>query len=216
MKGKVIGVFIVLDMMLIGTVNVSATPELSTTAAKESDIFKTLQKFEDTNVTLGSEFVIISGPVSKLYSQVNIIDGPEKQKQLIERFVNRRPTLLGRILPYYPVFVEGLNFSVEFKRVPRFMESRFGYYSLNCSVRYDENDENYTFQNLSYKHNVIHKIQVTKFTGLFYFFRGRIIRGVLRGRIVREISPNTNLFFTPARFAFIGVSDDVSYLPVPL
>jgi len=186
-------------MLLLGALPVYGLNENVNFEAKES-LLKQADEYLAENYT-PNNFVITGGPVLKLFTSVKILDGPENQTVKIEKLLNRKFVFMSRIFGAYPVYVKGLNFTVEYKRDARTF-SRFSFASVNATLIY----KNETFENFTgmVNHtNEKHKIKVENFTGMFLFVHARLFKGILVG---------AHLIFNPAKFVFVGGCDKVTYL----
>jgi hypothetical protein len=150
--------------------------------------------------SLGDYFVTIIGPISKLFTQVELINGSESQMQLIQRNLDRKLLRFSLILRNIPVFVENLSFSVEFIRDVR-NRSRFSYITANGTTIYDGNGTYQNLTNISYIRNEIHSVTIENLTGLFVFIRIRLIN--IRAPFLEKV-------FQPARFAFVGFCQNIT------
>ena len=204
MKNKVIGAILCICIITIGTIPVVAAELKSIPEDITQDfpfVDEAIKSLEE-NITFGDCFVITGGPVLKLYSNVDLINGSKIQTKLIERNLNRRLLRASIILPYVGILVSNLTFSVEYKKDIVKNKSRFTYFTTNASVIYDENGTYQNVTNLSIIRNDPHKVTVENFTGLFIFMKARLF--VLR-------APLGTKLYQPAKFAFAGFCEKITF-----
>jgi len=199
MKKKIFGA-----ILCIGLLTMSAIPafgaELKSIQQDFPIVDEALTSLVENN-TWGDNFIFTGGPVLKLYSKVNLISGSENQIKLIERNLNRRLLRFSAILPAILIYASNLTFSVEYKiDIPRNI-SRFTYWTANASVIYNESGTQ-NLSNISFIRNDPHKVTVENFTGFFFFTRARLFS--LR-------APLFTKFFQPAKFAFAGFCDEITF-----
>ena len=164
---------------------------------------------DDINETLNQTVLLTCGPISKVYSKIEIINGSENEVALINKFLKR--SIFRPIIPM--VYVNNLTFSVEYLREPaepEFNHSKFSYITLHMNysnfINHTYNDtENYPYINESINESLIinkpHKIIVENFTGVFLFKRTRFIRFL----------PKLH-FFEPAYFVFGGYCKELDII----
>ena len=203
MNKKVIGTILCICILILGTIPVigaelKSTPEIKQDFPFVDEAIKSLVE----NETLGDCFIITGGPVLKLYSNVDLINGSESQMKLIERNLNRRLLRLSAILPFIGIYVSNLTFSVEYTQDIIKKKSRFTYFTVNVSVIYDENGTYQNITNLSIIRNDPHKVTVENFTGLFIF---------MKARLFKLSAPLGTKLFRPAKFAFAGFCDKITF-----
>jgi hypothetical protein len=201
---RVIGAILFICIMTINIIPATGNEINPTNPENKLELFREIKEIADENETLWDYVVITIGPVAKTISQGELLDGPESQMMKIRSILNR--TLL-RIFPALPVAVFGLNFTVYYKRDIGLLGSRLSYETLYAETVYDENGTFINLTNVTFLNNKIHKIKVVNFTGVFIFYRARVWKGLFRR--------DTHLFFIPARFAFVGVCDNVIDVPLP-
>ena len=204
MNKKIIGTILCISMILIGSINAIGASPIST--SKQNELLQqAIEVTEDENLTLGEKFIITMGPVSKLFSDVELLDGDASQIKIIERNLDRKLFRFSRFLPFIFVPVFGLNFTVHYKKALE-NGSKFSYITVNSSVVYDnETGEVVNVTNSTYVYNAIHKVKIENFTGIFIF---------QRARLYDRSMPLGKRFFMPARFIFFGFCDNVTYLPI--
>jgi hypothetical protein len=160
-----------------------------------------IEKFFNKNqeIFFGNYFIYTMGPVSKLFTKVELLYGNEYQIDKIDKNINRKFPRISMFLPYIFVTVDDLDFNYEYL-IDVKNGSRFSYGTTWGEAVYN-NSNLINITNESLTINRIHKIQVINFTGIFLFMRMR----------VRKIPflPNTNNWLIPARFAFIGCCEDI-------
>ncbi len=194
---KIIGVTLCVLIITMGLTPVRATPSCSIT---NSELTQYLEKvIKSSNQTFGDNFIITIGPVLKIFTNVELINGPESQMKLIQRYLDRKLLRPLGILRVIPIYVENLSFMIEYKYEVK-NDSRFSYETLNGTITLEESGY-YNFTNISYQINEKHKITVENFTGFFLFWRMRIFN--LGG-------PISMILFQPARFYFIRFCDSIT------
>ncbi len=184
-------------IMTMGLSPVIATPSYSYTNSELTQYLEKVLEFNDQ--TFGDNFIITIGPVLKIYTNIELINGLESQMKFIQRYLDRKLLRPLGILRVTPIFVENLSFTVEYKYNFN-NNSRFYYETLNGTVTLDESGF-YNFTNISYILNEKHKITVKNLTGFFIFWRMRLFN--LGG-------PISLLLFQPARFNFVGFCDSIT------
>jgi len=204
MNKKIIGTILCISIMLIGSIpSIGANPLIDKNVGGEL-VQKAIELTEDKNITFGEKFIITSGPIFKLYSDVELLDGNLTQMQIIQRNLDKKLFRFSRFLPFIFVPVFGLNFTVHYKKDLE-NGSRFSYITVNASVVYDnETGEVVNVTNHTIISNIIHKVNIENFTGLFIF---------QRAKLYDRNMPLGKRFFIPAKFIFIGFCDNVTYLP---
>jgi len=198
MNKKLIIAITCISMLLMGAVPAYGISEDINVEDKE-DLFEKADEYLAENYT-PDQFVITGGPVSKLFTSVEL-DGPENQTIPIEKLLNRRFVLFSRLLPVYPVLLDGVDITIEYKRDVR-VRSRYSFLSVNATCIYDENYTIENFTGLVNKSNIKHTIEVENFSGIFMFVRGRLFRGMIGG---------SHFIFNPAKFYFVGGCDKIVY-----
>ena len=204
MNKRIIGAILCICIMTISTIPATGNEINPTNPENKLGLFREIKEIADENETLWDYAVTTIGPISKIISQVELLDGPESQMMKIRSILDR--TLL-RIFPALPVAVFGLNFTVYYKRDIGLIGTRFSYETLYAETVYDENGTFFNLTNVTFLINKIHKIKVVNFTGVFIFYRARVWKGLFRR--------DTHLFFIPARFGFVGLCDNVTEVPLP-
>ena len=198
MNKKVILTITCISMLMIGAIPAYGLNE-DTDLEDKNEIVEKVENYLTEGYT-PDYFVITSGPAFKLLSSVEL-EGPENQTVKIDKLLNRRFVLFSRMLPVYPVFVHGINFTVEYKRDVRNL-SRFSFYSYNTTILYNESGKLKNITDDVNISNIKHKIIVHNFSGLFIFNRAKL---------VRRFPSLQGLFFKPADFCFMGGCDSVTY-----
>lgn len=200
MNKRIIGAVLCVCIMTIGAIPAIGIPEEIDVEPELSDYIEDI--LESSDETYGDNFTITMGPVSKIFSNVELINGSETQMELINRHLSRKLLRPSAIFRYVPIFVKNLSFTVEYKQDVR-DKSRFSYYTINATVIYNETTGEYeNLTNISYIYNEIHTVTVENMTGLFIFMRIRLLN--LRFPLGRKL-------FHPARFAFFGFCDKITY-----
>ena len=202
MNKKIITIMLCVSFLTLGATTAIAKEEDQILEKYEEQIEK-LNKGLDENFTLPPNFFMTVGPVSKLCSNVKILNGSQTQTKRIQRPMDRKLLKLGMFLPTVTLLVTGMDFEVNYIRAPILKKSRFSYSTFNATAIFD-NGTVVNVTNVTIKHNVIHKVRVENLTGFFIFERARFFR--LFGVLTR------NLFFRPATFAFMGYCDNITYL----
>lgn len=202
MDKKIIGVIFCVFIITISVIPAIGNEIYQTNSENNLELFKKIKEIADENVTFSNYIFITIGPLGKTISQVELLDGPDSQVTRIRSILNR---VLLRIFPALPVMVNGLNFTVYYKKDIG-LGSRYSYASVYAEPVFDENGTFINLTNETILDNKIHKIKVENFTGLFLFYRTRFWKGLLRS--------DTHLFFIPARFAFAGMCDNVTEVPI--
>jgi len=174
---------------------------------KISELNQNLNKYvdlNDINETLNQTVLLTLGPINKIYSKIEIINGSESQVSVLNKFLKR--SIFRPIIPM--VYVNNLTFSVEYLKEPA--NSKFNYvtfhmnYSdfINFTDDDPENDPDINETvNESMIMNIPHKIIVENFTGIFVFMRLRFIR----------FWPKLN-FLEPADFVFGGFCEELDII----
>lgn len=203
MNNKIIGAILCICIITIGAIpafgaELKSIPEIEQDFPFVDEAIKSLEE----NNTFGDCFIITEGPVLKLYSKVDLINGSESQIKVIERNINRRLLRASIILPYVGIFVSNLTFSVEYKQDIVKKKSRFTYFTANASIIYDENGTYQNLTNESFIRNDPHKVTVENFTGFFIF---------MKARLFALSAPLFMKFFQPARFVFAGFCDKITF-----
>jgi hypothetical protein len=142
-----------------------------------------LNKAEDTNI---SHVCFILGPITSIYTEIELIEGSESD-------INRINWMFKRILPRFilPIaflFIEDLTFKIRFKIEPLIDNGRFFYMTFWGDL------VNETWVNESYVFNTIHTVTVNNFTGIFTRLRTRPIR------------------LMPSYFFFAGEYEDIAVI----
>jgi len=207
MNKKIIGTILCISIVLIGSIpSIGANPLIDKNVGGEL-IQKLIELTEDENITFGEKFIITYGPISKLYSDVELLDGDPTQMQVIQRNLDKKLFRFSRFFPFIFVPVFGLNFTVYYKKDLE-NGSRFSYITVNTSVVYNnENGEVVNVTNHTIVRNTIHRVNIENFNGLFIF---------QRAKLYDRSMPLGKRFFIPAKFIFTGFCDNVTYLQLPL
>lgn len=202
MNKKLIAAILCLSFMIVGVIPTQGM-EIPDDLEDEDVIFdEYLKLMEDENVSFGSHIAIISGPVTKFISKIKFLDGDENQINRIKGYLNRKPSILKRILPFVPIRVTNLTFTVEF-RIPLRLLSRFHYYSFDAGLADNKSNDTKNIFNYNLTKCVKHKITVENLNGRFFFDKAEFVKNPFkRGK---------NFFFQPARFVFSGFCEKVSY-----
>jgi len=204
MNGKTIGAIFCVCIFTFGSIPVLGFNPIDN-LDKDPEINKKIENlFEEANITFGDIFCLTNGPASKIYSQVDLLEGSEYQMNKINRVLNRKILRPLIFLRQIPIFFENLSFTVEFKRDVK-DRSRFTYFTTNTTVKWNETTgkfEDFDLKNFSHVLNKVHKVKIENMTGLFIFQRF-----VLFDRN----QPIFWKFFHPAKFIFIGFCDNITY-----
>ena len=182
----------------MGLTPVMATPSYT---YANSELTQYLEKvLESSNQTFGDNFIITIGPILKIFTNVELINGPESQMKLIQRYLDRKLLRPLGILRVTPIFVENLSFTVEYKQDVK-NESRYSYITVNGTMIWDENGNYQNITDISYNANNKHTITVENLTGFFMFWRFRLFNFG---------APIPYKFFKPAKFTFIGFCESIT------
>ena len=168
-------------------------------------IINKIDNFVNENQTLKKYAFVTVGPVLKIYTDVDILDGPALKVIRIKRNLNRRLIRSSIILPVLLIRVKSLDFTVYYKKDLK-NNSRFSYATLFGEAVYDEEGNYLNMINETYYNNKINKISVENFSGLFIFFRIRVFR------LIPFI--HNHRFLTTAQFCFTGFCDNVTEIQV--
>jgi len=210
MNKKITGTIICLTLLIISALPVYGTDVPFDSEYDKKTIEELVTIMEKNDIEIGEQIAYITGPVLKLFSKVELLDGNETQMQEIRNLLDRKSSIKKRFLSVVPVFVENLSFTVEFK-IPQKNNSRFSYRSVDVGglvINFSAgigNIINLSYYNLT--ENIPHKIEVKNLTGVFIFEKLELIQRIFSiGR----------LFFEPARFRFAGYVGEVIYHPIAI
>ena len=184
MNRKLIG-FALLCIFLISS---STTSVVGTDIAEEkfTEICSLSAEENETATVLST-----GGPLPWRITKITIYDGPLSQVRKINKIINRKTLQFLRPVTFVPV--THLDFSVNYRRDILFARSDFSYGST--LVEY----VNGSMVNRTSIVNEEHTLQVTDFTGMFIFLRGKI-------------KPFRPFRFRPPQFVFVGNCKNVTIL----
>ena len=167
-------------------------------------IINNINNYINENQTLKEYAFVTVGSILKLYTDVKILNGPAIKVRLIKRNLNRRLIRSSTVLPVMLINIEKLDFTLYYKKDVN-NNSRVSYSTLFGEAIYDDEGNYLDMINETLYNNKINKISVKNFTGIFIFFRTRLLRFI----------PflHTHRFLTTAQFCFSGFCDNVTKLP---
>lgn len=201
MNKKIFVALFFVGLFIIGTVSISGAPQNSKQVIKEKLIINT-DLFEDDNNEIQNFGFVSEGPINKLYVELESIDGLESTVELIQRCMDKKPPLIARFLPGYPIPVLGLDLTLNFKRdVARGLRKM--YLTFSGEYVFNENGVLEDVVNVTYYDSEVHRVQVTNLNGFFIYTKPRLIRGII---------PRPRNLLWPARFMILGTADNVEYL----
>ena len=135
MKLKVIVALICIFFLTMATCPSMGLPlKLDNMPDNMSNIEDILDPIEETE---NDSLLLTSGPMSNLYTKVALINGSDKQMNLIQRHLDRkllRPLILFRNVM---VYVRNLSFTIEYKQDLK-NNSRFSFLTSNATIIRDE------------------------------------------------------------------------------
>ena len=208
MKKRIIGAIFVVGFLVSCSLSVSSIgiddfKKITETKTIPKEI---LHQLVDENITEGI-FVINFGPVSNNYVTANIANVSEGiNREFVYNHLNGSIPFLSRILPIRTKLLLGMNYSLEFSKKLYNPRSRFFYYSLVAEYVMNETSGEVNITNMTYKVNTPHKIEVTNFTGFFYFYRARLFSPF------KILHPGPHRVLLPAEFALIGTCDNATFV----
>lgn len=170
---------------------------------KDLKIIEKIDSF--VNETQAKYAIATIGPVSKKYSDLNLLDGPTLKVIQINRNLNKRLIRSSIVLPVLLINVKELSFTLTYIKDLK-NNSKFSYATLFGEAIYDEKGNYVDMTNETYLYNKINKISVENFTGYFIFFRTRAFR-------FSPLTSSHRLMY-PAQFIFTGFCDNVSEIPI--
>ncbi len=198
MNKKIIGVIFCMSIITVGVIPAMGVPSF---LDEYPELKPYVEEFlESYDVNYSENTGIISGPVLKTFTNVELLNGSAGQMNLINRYLSRKLLRPMAILRNVPIFVENLSFTVEFKRNVR-NNSRFSYFSINYTVTVDENGM-YNMTDWTSIGNEPHTVTIENMTGFFIFFRVRAFN---------LLAPLFRKFYWPASFGFVGFYDKITY-----
>lgn len=163
------------------------------------DISETIEISENNgNYSMGNYSILTVGPVLKLFSDIDLQDGPPLTMLLINRNLKRRILRLSAILSIMIYTVSELDFTVHYLKDVK-NNTRYSYFTDYSEVVYDENGIFVGYKNSTQIFSKTHKIKVENFTGSFAFKRFRFF--------VPFLAPWGQKIINPARFLFWGHCD---------
>jgi len=197
-------------ILAIGIICVFLLTGFTTASAVE---VKTINKVDDKNVEsenyvkdagydFGNYSVYIRGPVSKIYTDIKLINTSFLQKKLIERNLNRRLLRLSILLPTVIIPAKNIDLTIIFmKNIGN--SSRISYNTTIWKNIYDENGKLVNLTLEQTKKNEIHIIKIQNFTGIFMFQRVKLfsLREKMDSKILRQ-----------ARFIFNGWCEGYTFV----
>lgn len=205
MNRKIIGTILCISVLLMSSVPIIGANPISYAKNNDELLQKAIELVDNENVTTIGELVISTGPVSKVYSEVELLDGDADQMKIIQRNLDKKLFRFSRFLPFIFVPVFNLSFTVEYK-LDLENGSKFSYLTLNTTLMADnQTGEIVNSTDHTYCYNTIHKVHVENMTGLFFFNRARLYD---------KNMPAGQRFFIPAKFIFVGICENITYLPV--
>ena len=172
---------------------------------KDLKIIEKIDSFVNENATQAKYAIATIGPVSKKYSNVNLLDGPTLKVIQINRNLNKRLIRSSIVLPVLLIKAKGLSFTLTYKQDLK-NNSKFSYATLFGEAIYDEEGNYVDMTNETYLYNKINKVSVENFTGYFIFFRTRVFR-------FSPLTSSHRLMY-PAQFIFTGFCDNVTEIPI--
>lgn len=201
MNKKIIVTLFFVGIFIIGTISISGAPQDSNNVIKEK-LIKNTDLFKDDNNDIGNFGFVSEGPINKLYIELESIDGPESTVELIQNCMDKKPPLIARFLPGYPVPVMGLDLTLYFTRDVN-IGIRKMYTTFSGEYVFNENGELVDVVNVTYYTSEVHRVQVTNLNGIFIYYKPQLIRGII---------PRPRNLLWPARFMVLGIADNVEYL----
>ena len=184
MNRKLIG-FALLCIFLISS---STTSVVGTDIAEEkfTEICSLSAEENETTTVIST-----GGPLPRRTAKITVHNGQLSQVRKIQKITNRK--VLQFLRPIAIIPVTHLDFSVKYRRDILFALSDFSYGST--LVEY----VNGSMVNRTSIVNEKHTLQITDFTGMFIFFRGKI-------------KPFRPFKFRPPQFVFVGNCESVTIL----
>ena len=202
MNKKIIGAILCVCIFAFGSIPVTGETPIDKLEIEPELKSYIDQILENNNQTFGDYFFLTNGPVLKIYSNVELLNGNENQIERINRHLSRKLFRPGIILRYIPVIAENLSFTVEYKKDVR-AKSRFSYMTASATVIWNETTGEYEgLKDYSYVVNQIHKIKVENMTGFFIFQRMKLFD--INAPLFRKILQS-------AKFWFFGFCDIITY-----
>jgi hypothetical protein len=201
MNKKIFVVLFFVGLFLLGSNSISGVPQDSKNIVKEK-LIKNTDVFKENNYEIQDFGFVSEGPINSLFVELESIDGSESTVELIQNCMDKKPPLIARFVPAYPIPVMGLDITIYFKRdVNRGLRKM--YMTFSGEYVFNENGELIDVVNVTYYTSEIHRVQVTNLNGLFVYFKPRLIRGII---------PRPKNLLWPARFMILGLADNVEYL----
>ena len=184
MYKKIFGILICIFLLVCNTISVKAE---DFNIHKFSDILNPPDNFikdeENTNI---SHVCFILGPITSIYTEIELIEGSESD-------INRIKWMFERIIPRFVIplaflFIENLTFKIRYKLEPLIDNGRFFYMTVWGDIVND------TWVNENFIFNTIHTVTVTNFSGIFFRLRTKPIR------------------LLPSYFLFAGEYEDINVI----
>jgi len=209
MKKRILGAIFIVGFLVSCTLTASSIglDDFRKIAETKTVPEEVLYQLADENITEGT-LVMSFGPVSNRYMTANITNasGGHGNIEFIKKHLNGPIPFLSRILPIRLAVIFDYNYTMDFVKRAYMPYSRYSYFSIIAEFEMNESSGEVNITEMNYTFNKVHTIQVTNFSGAFYFYRARLFSPF------KLLHPGPHRFFVPAEFALVGLCDNAEFI----